>query len=313
MEPRPLPLLIFGGRDRHGTVLPPAGAGKHVLTGYKGVDIRIDNRPLIELLIERLRTCADFGAISVVGPARVYGSIRGADCIDTDATLGTNLRVAIATIRQRHGPGPIAGIACDVLPEPEDLRNLLADYRARAPCDAWFPLIHAPDRREQLGAGAWKPTYRIVPLPGAAPVSILPGHLLVVDPDSLRLPFLFSLFDTAYRTRNRPIPRRRLAMMARVLGQLMWQDLLHVLGRRWPTLTWTVLTSGLTAAHRLRQGTLLRTDLEAAVTRILVKQRHRQRHPERGIRLPIFEAWSLARDFDTEEEVLEVENRLRSP
>ena len=52
----------------------------------------------------------------------------------------------------------------------------------------------------------------------------------------------------------------------------------------------------------LATGTMPVGDLERRVGRILLKARFRARHPERGVRLPILDALSLAEDIDTEEE-----------
>ena len=55
MERETLPMIILGGRDRGTTVLPEEGRNKHLLRGYKAVDLEIGGRPLILILIERLR------------------------------------------------------------------------------------------------------------------------------------------------------------------------------------------------------------------------------------------------------------------
>ena len=53
-------------------------------------------------------------------------------------------------------------------------------------------------------------------------------------------------------------------------------------------------------------GTLLRTELEAAVSKIALRARHRRRFPGRGVRLPILDGLTLAADIDTVEEAQEV-------
>jgi len=130
---------------------------------------------------------------------------------------------------------------------------------------------------------------------------------MITDPRALRLGILYHLLEIAYRTRNRPIAVRRTSMVTRVLGSLVFHDLLHILRLRAPTLTWTVLAHGLGVARKLRAGSLLRTELEEAVAKIILRARHRRRFPDRGVRLPILEGLTLARDIDTVEEAQEVE------
>ena len=54
-SPSPLPLIILAGSDRKASVLPEEGRGKIPLVGYKGVDVRVGGRLLIEEVVERLR------------------------------------------------------------------------------------------------------------------------------------------------------------------------------------------------------------------------------------------------------------------
>ena len=53
--PEALPLIVLGGSDRRAGALPEAAAGKHALTGYKGVDVRLGGRPLVEIVAELIR------------------------------------------------------------------------------------------------------------------------------------------------------------------------------------------------------------------------------------------------------------------
>jgi len=191
----------------------------------------------------------------------------------------------------------MAFITCDVLPEAETLRALMANQDSHG-CDLWFPLIRADDV-ERLGASRWKPAYRVPPRRGEPAARILPGHLIVFDPAGLRLDFIYRLFQLGYATRNRSIAYRRSVMVRNLLGQLLYQDLLHVLGLRLPTLTWTVLTSGTAAAAELRAGTVTRKRLENFVRRMFVTAGHRRRHPERRVSMPLVDALALALDIDT--------------
>ncbi len=303
MQRRPIPLVILGGADRRGTQLPPAAADKHPLAGYKGVDIRLGGRPLVGVLIERLRDSGAFDPIVIAGPERIYRPAGiDAQIIDTDGNFGHNLRMALEGM-QRLSPGSAIGITtCDIVPDLPDLRTWLDAYHATAPHAFWYGLVRAPEDPGKLGAFGWKPRYRVAPAAGAAPVQVLPGHLVIADPEALRLDFLYGLTEIGYRTRNRPIASRRLPMILHVIWRLLAQDLIYLFRGGLPNLTWSVLGSGIKAGRKLRAGTITRAELERAVCKIFVKTRHRRRHRDRGVSLPILEGLTLAEDIDTEEE-----------
>jgi hypothetical protein len=303
---RRLPLIIMAGSDREPAVLPPSGRGKHSLVGHKAIDVQIRGRPLISVLIERLMATRKFAPIFVAGPRRVYaGAVGEAIIIDTDAAVADNLRTAISVVRRTGLGGHLAFTTCDILPKPADVSVLLADYQQR-PCAVWFPLIRAPEDQAELREFAWKPEYRIVQEPGDAPVRVLPGHLLIADPDALRLDFVLQLLAIAYQTRNRSIATRRGAMMRQVTLSLLAQDALNLLCLRPPILTVTVLANGLGLARELRSGMALRSDLEQRVAKIVIARRYRRHFPDRGVRLPILPALTWAEDVDTKEEARQV-------
>jgi len=203
-------------------------------------------------------------------------------------------------------PGQSIGFTtCDILPEVETLQKLMQGFDRDWPCDLWCPLIRAPENVARLGSSDWKPEYRIVPRAGAAAVPTLPGHLVVADPQAMRLEFIYNLFQIGYSTRNRSIRHRSLVMVRSLLAELLYQDLLHVLGLRLPVLTWSVLAWGLPAGRRLRRGVVTRVELEDALRRMFVTTAHRKRFPERRILMPIVEGLSMAIDLDTEEEARE--------
>lgn len=308
-----IPLVILGGSDRRPTTLPPAGADKHPLSGYKGVDIRIGGRPLIGLLVERLRTCPELDPIRIAGPAAVYaGAGIDVPVIDTDARLGENIRAAVESVRRDVPGSPIAVTTCDILPDPSELRALLDDWRARPASPLWFPLVRSPRDREALRSFGWKPRYRIVLEPGRPATIVLPGHLMIFDPDALRMEFIYDLMQVAYATRNRSVVRRALGMTRRLLPELLLEDLQSLLRLRLPTRTLSVLRHGLGVARKVRAGTLLQSELERAVTVIIARPELRRAHPERGVQLPILEGLTLAEDVDTVEEARELERAVRA-
>jgi hypothetical protein len=307
MFEKKIPIIVLGGSDRKSTKLPASGRDKHPLSGCKGMDIRIGNRSMIEAVTERLEASGAFAPIYIAGPASVYGRINApAELIDTDRSFGENIRISLEAVRAAHPGSAVSFITCDVLPEVPTLREMMEQYNKSTPCDLWFPLIRAPRSPGALGAFAWKPVYRIAPREGAVPFRILPGHWVVIDPDALRLKFLYRLFNVGYETRNRRIDKRRSVMVRKLLSDLLYQDLLHLFGFRLPTLTWTVLSAGIPAATALREGTITRQGLEEAMRRIFVRRRHRKQYPERQIHTPLVDGLSLALDVDTEEEAREI-------
>jgi len=301
-------VTILGGSDRKPGTLPASGGGLHPLATYKGVAIRVDGRPLVELLIERLRAVPGFGPLALAGPARVYAPLGlGVPIVDTDASVGANLRAAIEA---HAGPGPLGVLACDVLPSAAELAALRELYEADAPCAVWFPFVRVPADPTGLGAFGWKPAYRVALADGTA-VAILPGHLGIFEPTSLRLPLLYRLFDAAYRTRNHSVRYRRAVMLRTVLLSLLAQDLKLLATLQAPTRTATILSSGLCLARELRAGRLRLAELERLIGRIFLRQHLARLPPERGVRYPIVELVSLAEDVDTEEEARAIHGEVR--
>lgn len=315
MPGRPLPLIVLAGYDPRPPVLPEEGADHHPLVGSKGIDIRIDGRPMIDLLLERVQASGAFDPIYIGGPHAVYGHRRGqATVIHTDGSFGHNIAVTVDAVQHRHRGEAIALTTCDILPEAADLRVALDDWGRHAPLDFWFPLIRVPDDPAELGASAWKPQYRILDDAGEQ-VSVLPGHLVVVEPHTFRFPLVLRAFDLAYRTRNRSIAYRLVVMVSGVVGSILLNDLrnlfrgrpsLHAVGIPW---------HGVAIARGLQSGRTTSSEIARHVHRVFVHRDHRRRHPERRGRLAVIDALSLATDIDTEEEAAERQrtDRKRRP
>ncbi len=297
------PVVILGGADRKAVRLPEEGRGKHPLSGYKGAGVRIAGRPVVEVVAGRLAESEAFGPVFIAGPSRVYGPLGvRAEIVDTDGSFGQNILAALRHVRARHPGAMVLFTTCDILPDVATLRAAMADLAARAPVDLWYPVIRAPKDRALLGASAWKPRYGVRASRGEAPLEVLPGHLLALDPEALRVAFVDGLFERGYRTRNRSILYRLLAMSAGLVGGVFWHDFLHVAQGRLPTLTRDIVVSAFAGSLRLRTGRMLLPDLEDTVRRIFIKRRHRERYPERRVSLPVMDGLSLALDIDTEEE-----------
>jgi len=308
----PFPLVILGGRDRRGSVLPEAGHDKHALTGFKAVAAKIGERTLIEILIERLRRAKAFDPIYVAGPLAVYGDLGlGASIIDTDGGFGDNLRASIDAVTAESMPPYVGFTTADILPTAADLHTALEDLAAHLPLDFWMPQCRVPDDPELLGTSAWKPTYAVRPELGDEPVTTLPGHLVVVDPSAPRLEIASRILDHAYRTRNRPIGERRSVMLRRVFSTLLAEDLRRLVRFRPPLVTWEATVNGLAIATELKSHDAGQRELEDRLRKLFVRRAHRKRYPERRGRIPILDVLSLARDIDTEEEAAELTGSFR--
>lgn len=305
-----LPLIVLAGGDSEPTALPE-GARNQPLVGAKGMDIRIGGEPLIDLVLERLRACDGFDPILVAGPVRIYGEERqGAQVVDTDASFGDNIRAGLEAMRRRASVRPVAITTCDILPAVRDLRILLDDYHTHAPLDFWYPMIVAPERKEELGASAWKPQYRVIPRGGGEPRRVLPGHLVIADAAVVYQELTNACFEVAYRSRNRKIVYRFWTMIRHVLFLLFLQDLQRLVRLRPPVRTITAIGNGIGLAYRLRDGVIHQEEIERRVSRIYIHRRQRRKHPERLGRMGLFETLSLAKDIDTEEEAVEREEIL---
>ena len=301
-----LPLLILGGRDRRGTVFPEEGQDREPRKGYKGADLLLGGRPLVEVAIERWRACGAFEPIYIAGPMRVYQPL-GLDAIlvDTDGELGENLRAGAERLEQDFGSNHIAVTTCDILPDPAELAAAVDDLRRHQPLDFWMPLCPVPDP-SRLGASAWKPKYWVRSPEASESVPILPGHLMIGNPAILRLRFLYQLFDQLYRTRNRPIAYRRMVLTRSLLGSLLKEDLRHLFSLRLPYITRDVVYNVLMLVSKMASKRVTTTDFEDHLRKAFLRRQHRLDHPHRRGRVVIMPCLSLAKDIDTVEEAREV-------
>ena len=302
------PLVVLAGSDSRPARLAESGRGYRPLTGFKSASLEIDGRPLVRCILDRLVESGRFSDLYVAGPSQVYsGLVDGARLVDCNDRLEGNLRTAFEAVREDHPHGPIAFLASDILPEVETIRAVMDRYADDAPCDVFFPLAQVPDDAAALGPSAWKPRYRIRPDAESRPRTILPGHLIIVDPDALRIRLVYRLIALSYRTRNRPMGGRGLTMLRGVLMTALHEDLRQLFTPGLPDLTAAVIADGAVVVMGLRSGNMTRERLERAVRRVVVSSGHRRRYPRRKVQVPILAgALSLARDIDTEEEAREI-------
>lgn len=301
------PLIILAGFDARPGTLPPEGADKHPLVGAKALDLRLSGTPLIDVVVDRAARSGCFGPMYIAGPTRLYGERRGdAQVVDTEGSIGHNIRSALAVVRQQHPGEAVAFLTCDIVPDIGEMRAVMEEYATAEPIDYWVPLIRVPQDPAALGASAWKPRYRVLPEGASASISILPGHLLVVQPETCRLQLVLRGFDLAYRSRNRSILFRLFYIVGGVLGMLLAADARRLVRLRLPSRLVSTLWQACTLALRLRSGRSTPQGLASPVSIMLVRDEHRQRHPEQAGRFVLSPALSLAKDIDTEEEAAEL-------
>lgn len=294
----------MAGSDHAPGHLPESSSDLHSLsTFYKGAEVKVGETPLISLMIEQIAKSRGFGPITIAGPADVYAPLDlKATLVDTNGSVATNLKAALDHHLKTHRDQPMALLAYDVLMSSDDLDELADIYKEDDPCAVWVPLVKKPDRRDELGAFGWKPTYRIAPAKGEAPINILPGHLGVLQLEAMRLPILYELLNLAYATRNYPVATRKKVMVRSVIGQLLLDDLRAICSFRVPRLTASVITNGLRIAAHLRKGDLTIPDLEKAIGGIFLRHDSPLKQSGRGVRHPIVDILRLAEDIDTQEE-----------
>lgn len=299
-----IPLIVLAGRDRRGTGGPRGD--QHALSGFKAVDTRLDGRPMIAVLLERLRETGTFDPIYLAGSAAVYAPLRlGVRLIDTDDTFGGNLRHSIEAVIDERRPSQLAITTCDILPERDDLARALADFRRHQPTDFWMPQ-HRVGTREALGTSDYKPRYYIRPDGEPAPVPTLPGHLIIADPLAIRRDLMYRIFDFAYETRNLDVAYRRGVIIKRALGLLLRADLRLLRRGEAPTITLSMVLHGYRLGTKLKRQDVSARAMEDHLRKIWVTGRHRRRYPTRRGRVAVLSCRSLARDVDTVEEAREL-------
>ena len=303
----PIPIVILAGSDGRPAALPAAGRALHALSGYKGVDLRLEGRPIIVHVVERLLATGCFCPVYVAGPLRLYGDVGlNAEVIDVDEGVAANVRAAVDVVSTRHPGVPLAFTVCDVLPDGPTLAKVMDLFERFSPCDIFYPVVKVPADDAVLGASAWKPRYVLAERRGEPPCPVLPGHLLIGDPAALRLEFLYRLLELAYRTRNRPVAYRRNVMFRGLVRELLWADVKNLFSLHPPTVTASVIATGLHVGIGLLEGWLSREEVEGRARKIFVTSAHRRRHPGRRVVLPFIEGLTLAMDIDTVEEARQV-------
>lgn len=299
-----MPLLILGGRDHRVATLPQGESGKHILRGFKAVDVEIGGRPLIDVLVERVRD--SFSPIYIAGPKAIYEQVDGVEIIDTDGNLGQNLTACVQAMVEKHPGSQVMFTTCDILLDPQELANALRDFYSHQPVDYWMAQIRVPEDLSELGESSWKPKYYIHPTGEPGPVRVLPGHLIAVDPGIADTDLIIRFFEGLYATRNRTISSRYVVIARQVLMKLFGDDLRSLLRFRWPGRTWQVVYNLIRMARRLAAGVAEQRELEDRLRSIFIRPERTRAFPDIRCRVAVIEGLSIAKDIDTEEEAHEV-------
>lgn len=306
-----IPLIVLGGRDRRLSEQSDTGRVHHPLHGYKGAELLIGGRPLIQILIDRMLATGVFGPVFIAGPREVYEPwVEHAEVIHTDGTFGDNLRTSVEWVRQELRPEMLAVTTCDILPDEQELAVAMEDLKLHLPLDFWMPQIPIPEDPHSLGASEWKPKYRLVPYGEKKAVPILPGHIIICNPDVVRLRIVYRAFGLLYRTRNRSMAYRRVVLVRNLLWSLVVEDFKQVLKLRPPRLFVNMVYNALVFVSKLKAGVASVKDAEVRLRKVFIIHSHRKKYPDRRGRVLLTPALSLAKDIDTEEEARELENRL---
>ena len=305
---RRVPLIILGGRDRKESALPESGRDKHVLEGYKAVDVRVGDRPLIVEAISRLRAVGAFEPVYIAGPGTVYDGLVDDDVriIETDGGFGKNLATCAEFLAEHHPGEQVMFTTCDILADRDELATALDDYFDHRPLDFWMPQCRVPDDLSELGQSSYKPKYVLRREGEPKATRVLPGHLIAVDPEITHCDLVCRFLGGLYRTRNRSIAARGRVVAVRVIRELLLADLRQLFRLRWPSITWNVLFHSLGLARKLARGTATVEDFEVRLRHIFLKTEHRRKFPEQRGRVAILDGLSLAKDIDTVEEAREL-------
>jgi hypothetical protein len=308
-----VPLVILAGSDGRAGPTPANAADRHFIVGYKGASLRFAGRPLILELIDRVRAAGDFDPVVVAGPRRVYAPIVDGPIVDTDGTVGENVFRGIEEVRRLCGPDTrVAIMACDILPTSREIHALAIELIAPDPVSGEVPalaisLCAVGNSQAALGSSDWKPRYRIRRDASSEPEPFLPGHLAVAWPEQLRTRLFDRLLRLAYAERNRDFDHRRRAIVSRVLGALLWRDILNIFRGQFPLLTVGVLRHGLVAFRRWRRGELDVAGVARALEGMTVHRRVQRASTVCSVRVVLSPMLSFAKDIDTEEELAEIE------
>ncbi len=300
-----IPILVLGGSDVEPAAVPRGLSADQVLTGFKGALPLPSGRCLAAELIERIRASGQFEEPLLVGPRGVYAPLVDVTILDVNGNLAHTLQRTTDAFRRYDAATPVAITSCDILPTAADFRQLLDEgFRPHQEALFWTQMVEGS--ASAMGASAWKPAYQLRPRPDAAPLRVYPGHLVIVRPHALRMELTIYLLHLAYRYRNRELRQRRLRMIARGLGRLLWEDMREVLRLQPPTVTTSLLAGSLKGFRNYRRGEATIGEVERTIASAFLHRVARNHGPARPVVFWLTHLVSFAKDIDTVDELAEV-------
>lgn len=300
-----LPIIVLGGSDDRPGAVPRGMAAEDMLTGCKGALPLPSGQVMAAEFAKRLEASERFRSPILIGPRRAYEGKLDVEIVDAEGSLAAMIRTAFDVITRRFGPlQPVAVAACDILPSAGELRELIdSDYRQHAGSMFWWQMIAAA--ADELGASAWKPSYRLLPASGQPPQRLYPGHIVIFRPAALRIRLAGSMLEVAYRYRNRDLRRRWGPVTLRCLARLTREDLRNLLAFRLPILTFSIPLRGLWSYWKYRKGRLSVPELERHLAHMLLHRAYARVPYNRPVAISISRILSLAKDIDTKRELAE--------
>lgn len=205
---------------------------------------------------------------------------------------------------------PVAVTTSDILPTAEEFRRLLDEsYLPHQDAVFWGQFVAA--KPEEMGASSWKPAYQFRPDHDRPPQNLYPGHVVIAQPDALRLPLAIHLLSLAYRYRNRDLHHRYAHMVARSLWRFLEEDVRNLFRVQLPVLTVSIPYHALNAFFKYRRGKASVGDFERAVAKGFLHRKYLHHAQNRPVVFSLSPIVSFGKDIDTIAEFLEVADRVR--
>ncbi|MHB8971695.1 MAG: hypothetical protein ACYC3X_12040 [Pirellulaceae bacterium] len=305
--PDRLPIIILAGSDSRPGDAPAGVPRDAVLAGPKGTLTLRSGRCLAAELIDRVRASQRFGEPLLLGSRSEYAGKVDCEIRHVEGSLLQTLRELAKIVQERFaGEQPFAVTSCDILPSAADFRQLLdRNYAPHAAAMFWWQMIES--QPEAMGAGAWKPYYRLPPDVGQEPRSLYPGHVVIARAGALRFPLMNRLLQLAYRYRNRVLEKRYVGITWGGLGTLLAQDLRNLGKLQCPMLTLQIPYVGLRAYFRYRRGQATMRDVENFLAKAFVHRGYQRAAGGRPVVIAISPLAAFAKDIDTRAELDELD------
>lgn len=300
-----LPMIVLGGGDGQRDTIPLGLQREDMLSGFKGAERLPWGRCVAGELVERLKQSGRFSDLVLVGPKKVYQGNVDCDIVDASGGLDVTLRCAQELIRKRFGATrPVAVSACDILPTPGEIRDLIDGcYQPHEDCALWWQMVLAEPA--ELRASSWKPSYRLRLGAGQPPVNLYPGHIVIIRLDTFRTGWINRYLELAYKTRNQNLYRRVVGMTARFLATLVTDDVRHLVSLEFRCQTISIAFGVFRTYYQYSREQLTVEEFALQFGKIFLTRGKRRSRAERPVVISITRAQSFAKDIDTRAELAE--------